>query len=93
MSEQVVRERIAMLFEAALRSYEDPERARSYIRRACAIAERQTVSLTTEQRMRFCDRCQMVLVPGATARVRLSNDNIVITCCSCGEIARFGYRG
>lgn len=93
VSERVVRERIAMLFDQASESYDDPERARSYVRRACAIAERETVSLRTEQRMRFCDACKMVLVPGETARIRLSNDNIVITCQSCGEIARFGYRG
>lgn len=92
MSVTIAQERIALLFEKA-HAYvgKDDDLVRDYLARARRIAEDQTVSFTKEQRMRFCDACRMLLVPGRSARVRLSGENIVITCDRCGSVSRFGY--
>lgn len=68
----------------------DDERARSYVRRARRVAERNRISLPRRFARFTCDRCDAYLRPGRTARVRLQDGHVVITC-ACGAQARYPY--
>lgn len=66
------------------------ERAKSYVRRARRIAERNRLVLPRRFRRFTCDRCDAYLRPGANARVRLQDGHVVVTC-DCGSHARYPY--
>lgn len=66
------------------------ERARTYVRLARRIAERNRLRLPRRFRRFTCDACDAYLVPGVNARVRLQPGRVVVTC-DCGEIARYPH--
>lgn len=78
----------ALAREAAAAGRE--ERAREYVRLARRIAERNRRSLPRQFRRFTCDRCDGYLRPGDTARVRLHDGHVVITC-DCGHLERYPY--
>lgn len=89
----VAEERIDRLHElarAAAREGDD-ERARSYVRRARRVAERQRLRLPTRFKRFTCDDCDAYLLPGRNARVRIREGHVVVTC-DCGAHARYPYR-
>jgi ribonuclease P protein subunit RPR2 len=92
MSRTVADERIEQLADRAAAATADceVERARAYVRRARAIAQRQRLTLPKSFRHRTCDRCDAYLVPGKNARVRLQDGHVVVTC-DCGAMARYPY--
>ncbi|MFP4218307.1 MAG: ribonuclease P protein component 4 [Salinarchaeum sp.] len=69
---------------------DDRDLARYYVRLAKRIAERNRLSLPRSFKRRTCDACDLYLLPGTTARVRL-NDGVVVTTCACGAIDRYPY--
>jgi ribonuclease P protein subunit RPR2 len=69
----------------------DDERARSYVRRARRVAERNRCSLPRRFKRFTCDACDAYLRPGKNARVRLQNGHVVVTC-DCGAQSRYPYR-
>lgn len=82
-------ERLQSLARAAAREGEE-SRAREYVRRARRIAERNRLSLPRSFRRFTCDRCDAYLIPGRTARTRLQDGHVVVTC-DCGAQARYPY--
>lgn len=74
--------------EAAAEGMHD--RARSYVRLARRIAERNRLRLPRSFTRFTCDACDVYLRPGDNARVRLRNGHIVITC-DCGAQTRYPY--
>ncbi|MFB6083916.1 MAG: ribonuclease P protein component 4 [Halorientalis sp.] len=82
-------ERLQALAKAAV-SAGETDRARTYVRRARRIAERNRLSLPTEFRRFTCDRCDAYLRPGVNARVRTRDGHVVVTC-DCGGHARYPY--
>lgn len=82
-------DRLTMLAREAIRD-EKPERAREYVRRARRISERNRIRLPREFVRFTCDRCDLYLIPGKNARVRLQDGHVVVTC-DCGEHARYPY--
>jgi ribonuclease P protein subunit RPR2 len=83
-------ERLASLArDAAADCYDD--RARTYVRRARRIAERNRVSLPWEFERFSCDACDAYLRPGKNARVRTRDGHVVVTC-DCGNQSRYPYR-
>jgi ribonuclease P protein subunit RPR2 len=88
----VARERLERLHQLARETTEagHEERARRYVRRARRIAERNRIRLPRRFVRFTCGRCDRYLRPGRTARVRLQNGHVVITC-DCGEQARYPY--
>lgn len=86
-------ERIERLAELAREAANDgdAELARSYVRRARRLAERNRTGLPTRFKRFSCDRCDAYLVPGRTARVRTRSGHVVVTC-ACGGQARYPYR-
>jgi ribonuclease P protein subunit RPR2 len=69
----------------------DDDRARSYVRRARRVAERNRCSLPWRFRRFTCDACDAYLRPGKNARVRLADGHVVVTC-DCGAQARYPYK-
>lgn len=65
-------------------------RARTYVRRARRIAERNRLALPRRFKRFTCDRCDAYLRPGKNARVRLQDGHVVVTC-DCGAQARYPY--
>ncbi|NHN40029.1 ribonuclease P [Halorubellus sp. JP-L1] len=82
-------ERLQALARSATIAGED-DRARSYVRLARRIAERQRLSLPRDFRRFACDACDAYLRPGRNARVRTRSGHVVVTC-DCGEQARYPY--
>lgn len=74
--------------EAAAVGHDD--RAREYVRLARRIAERNRLALPRELKRRTCDGCDTYFRPGRTARVRLQDGYVVITC-ECGSQSRYPY--
>lgn len=90
----IAEERIDRLADLARRAARagDDERARTYVRRARRIAERNRLPLPQRFKRFTCDACDRYLVPGDTARVRTQEGHVVITC-DCGYQARYPYDG
>lgn len=87
----VAAQRIATLAALARETApEDEELAREYVRLARRVAERHRLSLPKRFRRFTCDTCDTYRRPGVTARVRLQNGHVVLTC-ECGAIDRFPY--
>jgi len=82
-------DRLTTLAKEAVRA-DNPERARRYVRRARRISERNRIRLPREFVRFTCDRCDLYLIPGNNARVRLQDGHVVVTC-DCGEHARYPY--
>lgn len=82
-------DRLHALARSAAAAGED-DRARSYVRRAKRVAERNRRQLPRRFRRFTCDTCDAYLRPGRTARVRLQDGHVVITC-DCGTQARYPY--
>jgi ribonuclease P protein subunit RPR2 len=90
--ERIARERIerldALARRAATAGHED--RARKYVRLARRLGERNRVALPHRFERFTCDACDAYLRPGRTARVRLQDGHVVVTC-DCGTQARYPY--
>jgi ribonuclease P protein subunit RPR2 len=82
-------ERLHDLAREAVRQGCD-DRARRYVRRARRLAERNRLRLPRKFLRFTCDRCDVALVPGTNARVRLQDGHVVVTC-DCGEHDRYPY--
>lgn len=88
----VARERIEILITQAKEMVEtDKKLSRRYVDLARRISERTKVRIPSELKKYLCKGCEIVLVPGRNARVRLyaHNSGIVITCLECGTMKRF----
>lgn len=83
-----VRRLITMAQTAAA---EDPDLADRYVGLARRIAMRYQVSLPAEIRRRVCRGCDTLLVPGRSARVRIANQRVSVTCLRCGAVKRYPY--
>lgn len=70
---------------------DDPELSRVYVRLARRVAERHRLKLPRRFRRYTCDRCDRYRRPGETARIRVHEGAVVVTC-ACGAIDRFPYR-
>ncbi|MFB6117583.1 ribonuclease P protein component 4 [Halosegnis sp.] len=92
MAASIAEARIERLHEAAREAARDGEydSARSYVRRARRIAERHRLRLPTRFKRFTCDDCDVYLLPGRNARVRVRSGHVVVTC-DCGTQARYPY--
>lgn len=85
-------ERIKRLHKLARSAAADGEDglARSYVRRARRVAERNRLCFPRRFDRFTCDRCETYIRPGRNARVRTRDGHVVVTC-SCGGQARYPY--
>jgi ribonuclease P protein subunit RPR2 len=91
---KIAQERIKRLFELAWQNFKKkPYLARRYVKLARLIGLRYNVRLSKELKRSFCKKCNSLLVPGITAKVRLCRGKIIlITCLFCGKVKRYPYR-
>lgn len=82
-------ERLADLAREAAKAGEY-DRSREYVRLARRLAERNRCGLPDRFKRFTCDDCDVYLVPGANARVRLQDGHVVVRC-DCGATARYPY--
>ncbi len=64
---------------------------RRYVTLARSIASRYNVRLTKKDKTLLCRRCNSLLVPGASSRVRTHDTRVVITCLECGSVRRVPF--
>ena len=88
----IAAERIERLHGLAREAARDGDRdlAREYVRGARRIAERNRLRLPRTFRRSTCDRCDVYLIPGENARIRLRDGHVVVTC-DCGGQQRYPY--
>lgn len=89
----IAEERIDRLADLAAEAAREGEfeLSRSYVRRARRVAERHRLPLPARFKRFTCDACDVALIPGRNARVRLQ-DGHVVTTCDCGTQSRYPYR-
>lgn len=92
--QKIARERIRILLRLAFENIKThPERSRRYIELLRKIGLRTNVRLKKLKRL-FCKNCNTLLIPGFTARVRLSKNHktVNVTCLYCGKTYRYPYK-
>lgn len=89
---QIAKKRIDTLFEEAKKvSIKNPSLAKRYITLARKIAMKVNLTLTKDQKRKFCRYCYSYFVPGKNLKVRLKNKKVIYTCLICNKITRFPY--
>jgi len=91
---KIAKERIEILFNLAEKELEkNPERGRRYVEIARKIGTRCNVRLTTEQKSKFCKKCNQLLIPKRTSRIKIDPNKkfIEIKCMNCGSVNRQPY--
>lgn len=85
-------QRIERLFKLAELEYaSNLNRSNRYVSLARKIGMRHRVSIPSHLRRRVCRSCDTFLVPGASSRVRLRRNYVLITCLNCGSHMRFPH--
>ena len=88
---KIVKERIGILFDLAEKEVKkNPERSRRYVELARKIGKRCNVRLTTEQKRKFCKKCNQLLIPKKTAQIKTDSQKKFkkIKCMNCGNVSR-----
>lgn len=83
--------RIKRLFKLSIDS-KDINFSFRYIILARKLSTKYKVSISREYKRLFCKKCNSLLIPSKTCRVRLKGNNIVYTCFFCKEIKRFRFK-
>ncbi len=89
---ETARERIERLVGMAYEiRRKDKALARRYIQIARNIGMRCNVRLPKEMKLYICKRCNTLLIPGDTCRVRVRPEcgtKLALTCLECGAVKR-----
>lgn len=92
-TKQIARHRVQILFEQAVQVHKsDPELARRYVATARKVAMAARYRLPLEYKRMVCKKCNLLLVPGYSCRVRIKpqrETHVVVTCLGCGGLKRF----
>jgi ribonuclease P protein subunit RPR2 len=95
-AKQIARRRVTILFQQATNTYKtNPELAKTYLATARKIAMAARMRLPVAYKRRLCKKCNSLLVPGVSSRVRIKptrEPHVVVTCLVCGDISRFPLR-
>ncbi|XP_057296333.1 ribonuclease P protein subunit p21-like [Hydractinia symbiolongicarpus] len=86
-------ERMNYLYQSALHILrnqpENVELVRYYMRTLRKIKERKVLRWSREMKRSICNGCNMLLVAGITAQIRIRNNRrLVMTCLSCNAVLR-----
>jgi len=71
---------------------EDLKLSQDYVSLARKILSKARVTMRGEWNYRFCRKCNTILIPGVTARIRIRarrTSHIVLTCLICKNKRRF----
>jgi len=91
----IARERIEILLNLAKKeACVHPERCKRYVELARKIGMRYNLRLSKTTKKSICKKCNMMLIYGKTALVRLDSKkkNLNIICKNCNNIIRIPYR-
>ncbi len=83
---------LVALAEKAQRGQEAASEVKRYVSLARRIGMRYQVSLPRDMRRRICRGCESVLISGRTARHRVTNGRLTVTCLSCGAVKRYPFK-
>lgn len=88
---KIARERMEILFNLARREFhENPKRARRYVELIRRISMKNKVRIPLEIRRFICRKCNSLLIPSSTLRVRVKRRRYVVyECMNCGFKRRF----
>ncbi len=90
---KIALDRISKLLSSAEEEFPThPERSSRYVQLARSIAMRCNVRLPQRWRRMICRRCNALLIPGRTSRVRLRRLRVNVTCMTCGKVYRYPYK-
>ncbi|XP_038067500.1 ribonuclease P protein subunit p21-like isoform X2 [Patiria miniata] len=89
-------QRINFLYQAAhcmlLQNPENTKLARFYITTMKNVAKKAVLRIHPNIKRTVCKRCDLLLVPGLTSKVRVKGKrqkHVVVTCLECGGVKRF----
>ncbi|MCW4005068.1 MAG: hypothetical protein NWF04_00505 [Candidatus Bathyarchaeota archaeon] len=89
----IARRRVQVLLEQAVTVHkENPELARRYVSGARKVAMAARLRLPPDYKRMICKKCNLLLVPGYSCRVRIKprrEPHVVVTCLGCGGLKRF----
>jgi len=93
-AKSIASERIEILFDLTDKEARKgrPERAKRYLDLALKIGMRYKVSVSLWKR-KYCPDCKTYYRFPDNASIRLKKGRIIITCNSCGNVARYPYKG
>lgn len=83
---------LVALAEKAQRRKEPSSEIKRYVSLARRIGMRYQVSLPRDMRRRLCRGCESVLISGTSARHRVTNGRLTITCLACGAVKRYPFK-
>ncbi len=92
---RIARERIDILFSIAEKEFrKHPERSRRYVELAQKIGLRYNVRLSSEEKRKFCKKCNTLLKLGVTSQTRLDKNTktVNVTCLNCQKVYRYPYK-
>jgi len=94
MERRIAGERMATLFHLAETEalHRRTERARRYVELARRIGMRYNVRVPAPFKRSFCKKCFAFLLPSVSARIRVGEGRVVVTCGACGAVQRYPYR-
>lgn len=91
-TKQIAKQRIQVLFQQAQTIYKtNPKLAQHHIETARKIAMAARLSLPQMYTRQICKKCNSLLIPGESSRVRTKSNrepHVVITCLNCGKQTR-----
>jgi ribonuclease P protein subunit RPR2 len=96
LMKEVAAERISILYGLALKIVgKNPELSAVYVKTLRRISAHYKVSIPEEIKNRICKRCNLVLVPGLTAKVRIASSKgyVIYACNKCGNETHLFYKG
>src|SRR5256885_14474640 len=93
MERRIALERMTTLFHLAEREalQRHAGRARRYVELARRIGMRYNVRVPAPFKRSFCKKCFAFLLPSVTARIRVGEGRVVVTCGACGAVQRYPY--
>jgi ribonuclease P protein subunit RPR2 len=92
---KIAEERIEILFDLAEKEFKkNPERSKRYVQLARKIGLRYNVRLPKEIKRKFCKKCNSLLIPSVTSKIRIDSKtkSITIKCLNCKKIYRYPYK-
>jgi ribonuclease P protein subunit RPR2 len=96
LMKEVAAERVFILYKLALeQAGRNPELSSGYVKTLRRISAHYKVSIPDDIKGRICKKCNLVLIPGLTAKVRIASSKgyVVYACNKCGNENHLFYKG
>lgn len=88
----IAKERIRILYSLA-NDEPDSELSRKYIKLMKEISRHYKIRLDKKTKSSICKKCNSLLIPGKTAKVRIASSKkyVLYTCLNCGAETHLHY--